>query len=67
MTVGRHGVIHADEARKRAAMVIARVKAGDTPVAEPMKPVSRPTVAELAERYLEEHVAVRCKPSSAAL
>ena len=67
VTVGRHGVIHADEARKRAAMVIARVKVGDTPVAEPMKPVSRPTVAELAERYLEEHVAVRCKPLSAAL
>ncbi|MYA95827.1 MAG: tyrosine-type recombinase/integrase [Nitrospinae bacterium] len=67
VTVGRHGVIHADEARKRAAMVIARVKAGDAPVAEPMKPVSGPTVAELAERYLEEHVAVRCKPSSAAL
>ena len=48
VTVGRHGVIHADEARKRAAMVIARVKAGDAPVAEPIKPVSGPTVAELA-------------------
>ena len=64
VTVGRHGVINADEARKRAAMVIARVKAGE----EASKPPGGgPTVAELAERYLEEHVAVRCKPSSASL
>ena len=67
VTVGRHGVIHADEARKRAAHVIARVKAGEEAVSKPMKPSHGPTVAELAERYLTEYVEVRCKPSSAAL
>ncbi len=29
VTIGRHGVIGADEARRRAAAIIARVKAGE--------------------------------------
>ena len=65
VTVGRHGVINADEARKRAAHIIARIKAGGEAVPKPMKPVSGPTVAELAERYLAEYVSVRCKPRTA--
>ena len=66
VAVGRHGVIHAEEARKRAALIIARVKAGDEAVPEPMKQACGPTVAELAARYLTEYVEVRCKPSTAA-
>ena len=62
VAVGRHGVIHADQARKRAALVIARIKAGEEAVPKPMKPAGGPTVAELARRYLDEYVSVRCKP-----
>lgn len=65
--VGRHGVVNADQARKRAALIIARVKAGEAPVTERM--VARsvgPTVAEVAKRYLNEHAAVRYKPGTAA-
>ncbi len=62
VTVGRYGVIHADEARKRAAHIIARIKAGEEAVPEPIKPACGPTVAELAKRYLAEYVYVRCKP-----
>ena len=67
ITVGRHGVITAEQARQRAALIIARVKAGEDPIPAPMalKPASGPTLAELAARYLEEHVTVRCKPSTA--
>ena len=64
VTVGRHGVISADQARRRAALIIARVKAGQEPIAAPMAPRTGPTVAELAARYLEEHMAVRCKPGT---
>ena len=69
ITVGRHGVITAEEARRRSALIIARIKAGEEPVAEPMavKIAKGPTVAELAQRYLEEHVAVRCKPRTEEL
>ncbi len=66
VAVGRHGVINAEEARKRAALIIARVKAGEEAVPEPLKPAGGPSVAELAARYLTEYVEVRCKPSTAA-
>lgn len=68
VTVGRHGVLSAARARQRAALMIARIKAGEEPLparAEAERegePVV--TVAALAWRYLEQHVAVRCKPST---
>ena len=68
VTVGRHGVLNAEQARQRAALVIARVKAGDAPMPASKAPVlaGEPTVGELAKRYLDEHVAVRYKRSSSA-
>lgn len=67
VTVGRHGVIGAAEARRRAALIVARIKVGEEAVAEPLsaKRIEGPTVAALARRWLEDHVAVRCKPKSA--
>ena len=64
VTVGRHGVISASHARRRAALIIARIKAGEDPVPPRVewKGENRATVAELADRFLREHVAVRCKP-----
>ncbi len=64
ITVGRHGVIGASEARRRATLIIARIRAGEEPVPEAKKTESI-AVAALAERYLREHVAVRCKPTTA--
>ena len=66
VTVGRHGVLNAEQARQRAALIIARVKAGETPVPEPMvaRHTAGPTVADLAERFLEEYAAVRYKPGT---
>ena len=64
--MGRHGVLGAEQARQRAALIIARVKAGEKPVPEPMKPACGPTVGEVARRYLEEHVEIRCKPGTVA-
>ena len=64
VTVGRHGVLAAAQARRRAALIIARLKAGEE---EPLPRQAGPagdgavTVAVLAERFLREHVAVRCK------
>ena len=65
VTLGRHGVIGASEARRRAALVLACIRAGEDPVAEAPESESV-TVAALAARYLREHVAVRCKPTTAA-
>ena len=64
ITVGRNDVLNADQARQRAALVIARIKAGEEPVPLPLAARLKggPTVADLAARYLEEHVAVRLRP-----
>ena len=69
VTVGRHGIVTAEEARRRAALVIARIKAGEDPVpATPARALAAgPTVGELARQWLDEHVAVRCKPKTAEL
>ena len=67
VTVGRHPLIGAEQARQRAALIITRIKAGEDPVPLPLaaKFAAGPTVTDLARRYLEEHVAVRCKPKTA--
>ena len=49
VTVGRHGEIAPDQARKEAARLIARIKAGQ-PLAE-NKPETEPAVTDLADRY----------------
>ena len=64
VAVGRYGVVHAEQARQRAAKIITRIKAGDEATFKPKKPAGGPTVADLARRYLEEYAAVRCKPKT---
>ena len=61
----RHGDITVDEARTKAAAAIDRIKRGEDPF--PAPPAPPLTVAGLAERYLEKHVAVHCKPKTVAL
>ena len=67
VTVGRYPVLGAEQARQRAALIIARVKAGEDPVPLPLAArfAGGPTVSDLARRYLEDHVAVRCRPKTA--
>ena len=64
VTVGRYGVVHAEQARQRAARIITRIKAGDEAMLKPQNPAGGPTVAELAGKYLDEYAAVRCKPKT---
>ena len=65
VSLGRHGDLSAEEARKQAAGVIDRIKRGEEPF--PVSPVAELTVAGLAERYLRVHVAAHCKPKTAEL
>ena len=64
MTLGRHGVLSADQARRKAAETIARIKSGEDPGG---KSGSTVTVTELAARYFKEHVALHCTPYTAKL
>ena len=65
VTAGRHRVIGAEQARQRAALVIARVKA-DEPEPLAAKQGAGPPVGELAERFLEEYAAVLHRPAMLA-
>ena len=67
ITIGRHGLVSAEQARRKAAMVIASIKAGQDPGRNGslLATAAGPTLAEVAERYMREHVAVRCKPATA--
>ena len=62
VTLGTHGKLTAEQARKNAAAVIARIKKGQPPV--PPEPAPVPTVADLAERYQREYVEMHCKPAT---
>ena len=59
--LGRHGALPFEEAKARARKIIADIDDGRNPNKE--KEVERlsPTVAQLAERFLEEYVPVHCK------
>ncbi len=67
VTIGRHGVWSLDAARREAGGSIASMKNGETPARPGAENGSGggPTIAELAEQYMTEHVAVRCKPTTA--
>ncbi len=63
VTLGKHGELSCDEARKQAALVIDRIKRGEEP--EPKPPEAELTVAGLAERFMSDHVGTHCKPDTA--
>ena len=67
VTIGRHGVWSLDAARREAGGILASLKKGKTLSRPGTETVSTngPTIAELAEQYMAEHVAVRCKPTTA--
>lgn len=68
-TLGRHGLVTADEARLQALDILSQAMRGIDP-RETAKAESRdkasPTVAELARRFSEEYVPSHCKPSTQA-
>lgn len=64
LTVGHQGVVTAEEARRRAALMISRIKAGEDPAPESSKRADSSTVGELAARWLEQHVETHCRPKT---
>ena len=64
MTIGKAGVLTPQQARDKAKEILAAVQLGRDPAAELAKQRAAPIVAELAERYLAEWVAVKNKPKT---
>ena len=63
-TIGPHGPIAPAEARARAAEIITAARTGRDPAAAGGRGSRGPTVAELAQRFLEEYVPAHCKPGT---
>jgi len=59
ITLGRYGVLTVDEARKSAIDVLARVSKGEDPLAIRSEKRAAPTMNELFDRYVTEHVEVQ--------
>ena len=67
VTLGRYRLMTVEQARRQAALTIARIKNGEDlkPKPEPEPETgSTQTVAEAAERYLNEHVTIHCSETS---
>ncbi len=59
VSLGEHGDLTADQARRRARAAIGRIKRGEEPIPG-REQEAAPTVADLAQRYMEAHAAVNC-------
>jgi integrase len=63
--LGQFGPLTAEVARRRALMLLAQVRSGGSdPAAERDALRQSLTVEQLGARFLKEHVAVRCKPTT---
>lgn len=66
VSLGVHGVLTPEEARKRARELLADVSRGADPSGELASLRNAPTVASVCDRFLSDYVAHRCKPSTQA-
>jgi len=62
LTLGKHGKLTADLARKHALRVFDAVRGGKDPVAERRAYIDAPIVNDLLDRYIAEHVEKRNRP-----
>ncbi len=60
----QHGVMTPDEARRQARELLVSVDKGENPSEEARTQRHAPTMAGLCDRFMEEHVQHRCKPST---
>ena len=65
ITLGRHGAVPPETARRRAMAAIAEAKGGGDPAAARDERRKAVTMTQLGERFLEEYVPNHCKPSTA--
>lgn len=63
-SIGKHGTITPDEARKIAKELLGRVAKGDNPAEERAIHRGASTVADVCERFMTEYVPIHCKEST---
>lgn len=66
VNIGLHGAVTPDLARTEAMKHLSQVRLGADPAGERDRRKASPTMKEFGKRFLEEHVASHCKPSTQA-
>jgi integrase len=66
VTIGRHGPLTAEQARKEATRLLGAIAQGGDPAAVRAETRAAPTMKALAERFLAEHAATKTKARSEA-
>jgi hypothetical protein len=64
VSLGVHGAITPDEARNLARRTLGEVAQGEDPAAVKERDRRAPNVGALCDRFLDEYVAMQCKPST---
>ncbi|WP_226552562.1 site-specific integrase [Celeribacter naphthalenivorans] len=64
MTLGQHGPLTTDEARKLAMRHLGHIAQGADPAEDKRRVRHAPTMAALCDRFLEEYAEQHCKPST---
>ena len=64
ITIGRHGLFTVEQARKVARRVLLAAADGQDPAEERAEKRPTLTIADLGERYVDEHARPKKKPSS---
>ena len=65
ITLGRHGAVPTETARRRAMAAISEAKGGGDPAAARDERRKAVTMKQLGKQFLEEYVPNHCKPSTA--
>ncbi len=65
-TIGRHGIIAPDQARRTAREMLADVQRDADPAEDRMETRKAPTLRALANQYLEQHAEKKKRPRSIA-
>jgi hypothetical protein len=66
VNIGLHGALTPDAARSEAMKHLSEVRLGGNPADDRDRRKASPTVKEFGQRFLNEHVASHCKPTTQA-
>jgi integrase len=66
VNIGTHGALTAEAARTEAMKHLSDVRLGGDPASERDRRKASPTIKEFGKRFLAEHVASHCKPTTQA-
>jgi len=64
MTIGVHGTITAEQARREAKILLAQVSLGIDPMADKDRVKQAPTMNELLQKFFKEHVQAKLGPGT---